>query len=177
MCIKNILTLKNISDWFGQLELPDGRLNLRFWDEFRLTTWFEPYLPSFDYLGSEEALEEMTDVAVWWLNETGADGYRHDAVKHVPNKFWRRLNEKIKEQVASNRELPVYQIGETFGSYELISSYVNNGQLNSQFNFNLYDVALPTFIRDEASFSGLRQRDAENIFCLWCKSCNGKCNG
>ena len=98
----------------------------------------------------------MTDVAVWWLNETGADGYRHDAVKHVPNKFWRRLNEKIKEQVAANRELPVYQIGETFGSYELISSYVNNGQLNSQFNFNLYDVALPTFIRDEASFSGLR---------------------
>lgn len=146
---------QNNRDWFGQLELPDGRLNLRFWDEFRLTTWFEPYLPSFDYLGSEEALEEMTDNAVWWLNETGADGYRHDAVKHVPNKFWRRLNEKIKSQVAANRELPVYQIGETFGSYELISSYVNNGQLNAQFNFNLYDVALPTFIRDEASFSGL----------------------
>ncbi len=32
-------------DWFGKLKLPDGRLNLRFWDEFRLTTWFEPYLP------------------------------------------------------------------------------------------------------------------------------------
>ena len=67
---------KEHRDWFGQLELPDGRLNLRFWDEFRLTTWFEPYLASFDYLGSEEALEEMTDIAVWWLNETGADGYR-----------------------------------------------------------------------------------------------------
>jgi glycosidase len=153
-------------EWFGQLELPDGRLNLRFWDEYRLTTWFEPYLPSFDYLGSEEALEEMTDVAVWWLNETGADGYRHDAVKHVPNKFWRRLNEKIKEQVAANRELPVYQIGETFGSYELISSYVNNGQLSSQFNFNLYDVALPTFIRDEASFSGL-DKEMQKTFSVY----------
>ncbi len=157
---------KNNRDWFGQLELPDGRLNLRFWDEFRLTTWFEPYLPSFDYLGSEAALEEMTDVAVWWLNETGADGYRHDAVKHVPNKFWRRLNEKIKEQVASKRELPVYQIGETFGSYELISSYVNNGQLSSQFNFNLYDVALPTFIRDEASFSGL-DKEMQKTFSVY----------
>jgi cyclomaltodextrinase len=157
---------KNNRDWFGQLELPDGRLNLRFWDEFRLTTWFEPYLPSFDYLGSEAALEEMTDVAVWWLNETGADGYRHDAVKHVPNKFWRRLNEKIKEQVASKRKLPVYQIGETFGSYELISSYVNNGQLSSQFNFNLYDVALPTFIRDEASFSGL-DKEMQKTFSVY----------
>jgi len=142
-------------DWFGQLELPDGRLNLRFWDEFRLTTWFEPYLASFDYLGSEEALEEMTDVAVWWLKETGADGYRHDAVKHVPNLFWRRLNEKLKINIESEREVPVYQIGETFGSYDLISSYVNNGQLHSQFNFNLYDVALPTFIRENASFSTL----------------------
>ena len=148
---------KEHRDWFGQLELPDGRLNLRFWDEYRLTTWFEPYLASFDYLGSEEALEEMTNVAVWWLNETGADGYRHDAVKHVPNKFWRRLNEKIREEVASKRKLPVYQIGETFGSYELISSYVNNGQLNSQFNFNLYDVAIPTFIRKGESFSTLNK--------------------
>lgn len=148
---------KEHRDWFGKLELPDGRLNLRFWDEYRLTTWFEPYLASFDYLGSEEALEEMTDVAVWWLNETGADGYRHDAVKHVPNEFWRRLNEKIRKEVSSQRDLPVYQIGETFGSYELISSYVNNGQLNSQFNFNLYDVAIPTFTSEDASFSTLNK--------------------
>ncbi len=157
---------KQHRDWFGQLELPDGRLNLRFWDEYRLTTWFEPYLASFDYLGSEEALEEMTDIAVWWLNETGADGYRHDAVKHVPNKFWRRLNEKIRKQVASTRKLPVYQIGETFGSYELISSYVNNGQLHSQFNFNLYDVAIPTFTRAGASFSAL-DKEMQKTFSVY----------
>ena len=58
---------KNHRDWFGKLELPDGRLNLRYWDEYRLTTWFEPYLPSFDYENSNEAVEAMTDNAVWWL--------------------------------------------------------------------------------------------------------------
>lgn len=146
---------KEHRDWFGQLELPDGRLNLRFWDEFRLTTWFEPYLPSFDYLGSNEALEEMTNNAVWWLKETGADGFRHDAVKHVPNEFWRRLTQKLKKEVEAFRDVPVYQIGETFGSYDLISSYVNNGQLSSQFNFNLYDTAIPTFTNPQTSFSGL----------------------
>jgi len=146
---------KEHRDWFGKLKLPDGRLNIRFYDEFRLTTWFEPYLPSFDYLGSKAALEKMTDDAVWWLNETGADGYRHDAVKHVPNEFWRRLREKENLKVAPGRKIPVYQIGETFGSYNLISSYVNNGQLSAQFNFNLYDVAIPTFIKDNTSFSTL----------------------
>ncbi|MBN1300493.1 MAG: alpha-glucosidase C-terminal domain-containing protein [Melioribacteraceae bacterium] len=146
---------KENRNWYGQLELPNGELNLRKWDEYRLTTWFEPYLPSFDYLGSPEAVEAITNNAVWWLKQTDADGYRHDAVKHVPNLFWRELNKKIREQVAAHRDFPVFQIGETFGSYELISSYVNNGQLSSQFNFNLYDVAIPTFIEKNSSFDRL----------------------
>lgn len=139
-------------DWFGVLELPDGRKNLRLWDEHRLTTWFEPYMPSFDYIGSYEALEYMTDNALWWLNVTGADGFRHDAVKHVPNEFWRLLTTKIKRNIEIPKKKKIFQIGETFGGIDLIASYVNNGQLNSQFNFNLYDVAIPTFLNPEASF-------------------------
>lgn len=142
-------------DWFGKLELPDGKKNLRLWDEQRLTTWFEPYMPSFDYEGSAEALEFMTDNAVWWLKETGAHGFRHDAVKHVPNSFWRTLTRKIKEEIEIPENTRVYQIGETFGGFDLISSYVNNGQLSAQFNFNLYDVALPVFLNWNASFEML----------------------
>ena len=143
---------KNHRDWFGKLDLPDGRKNLRLWDEYRLTTWFEPYMPSFDYVDSKEALETMTDNAVWWLEETHADGFRHDAVKHVPNEFWRLLTKKIKEKIEIPEETQVYQIGETFGGFDLISSYVNNGQLNAQFNFNLYDTAIPVFLQKENSF-------------------------
>jgi len=143
---------KEHRDWFGVLELPDGRKNLRLWDEYRLTTWFEPYMPSFDYVGSKEALETMTDNAIWWLKETKADGFRHDAVKHVPNEFWRLLTKKIKERIELPDQTKVYQIGETFGGYDLISSYVSNGQLSSQFNFNLYDTAIPVFLQDDNSF-------------------------
>lgn len=146
---------KEHPDWFGKLELPDGRLNLRFWDEYRLTTWFEPYMPSFDYQNSKEAIDFMTDNAVWWLEQTGADGYRHDAVKHVPNIFWRSLTKKIDKEVTAKRKIPTYQIGETFGSYDLVSSYVNNGQLSAQFNFNLYNVAQTVFIKPDASFKAL----------------------
>ncbi len=146
---------KNHPEWYGKLELPDGRLNLRFWDEYRLTTWFEPYLPSYDYLGSKEALEHVSENAVWWLKETGADGFRHDAVKHVPNEFWRELTKKLKTKLEPERGIMTYQIGETFGSYGLISSYVNNGQLSSQFNFNLFDTTIPVFIDPKVSFSVL----------------------
>jgi glycosidase len=91
----------------------------------------------------------MTDNAVWWLKETGADGFRHDAVKHVPNEFWRTLTKKIKHTFVDK---DVYQVGETFGSIDLISSYVTNGQLSAQFDFNLFDVALPVFLYPENSF-------------------------
>jgi cyclomaltodextrinase len=136
-------------EWFGVLELPDGTKNLRLFDRQRLTTWFEPYMPSFDFVSSKEALELMTDNAVWWLKETGSDGFRHDAVKHVPNEFWRTLTKKLNRDIS---EKDIYQVGETFGGIDLISSYVNNGQLSSQFNFNLYDVALPVFLYPESSF-------------------------
>lgn len=149
---------KEHPEWFGSLTLPDGRRNLRLWDEQRLTTWFEPYLPKFNYVGSQEAIDFMSGNAIWWLNETGADGFRQDAVKHITNQFWRSLTKRLKSEIEIPHNRKVYQIGETFGSYELINSYVNNGQLSAQFNFNVYDVALPTFLDSKISFSVL---DAE----------------
>ncbi len=148
-------------DWFGSVELPDGRKNIRLWDEFRLTTWFEPFLPSFDYIGSEEALQTMTDNAVWWLEQTGADGFRHDAVKHIPNRFWRTLTRKLRQQVAPKRETPLFQIGETFGGYDLVKSYVNPGQLDGQFNFNVFYTARYVFLTPGADFGILRDELAK----------------
>lgn len=149
---------KEHKDWFGSLYLPDGRKNLRLWDEQRLTTWFEPYLPKFNYVNSNEAINFQVDNAIWWLKQTNADGFRQDAVKHITNDFWRTLTKKLKNEIEIPFNKKVYQIGETFGSYDLINSYVNNGQLTAQFNFNLYDVALPTFLDRKMSFKSL---DAE----------------
>ncbi len=146
---------KEHRNWFGKLELPDGRLNLRLWDEQRLTTWFEPYMPSFDFIHSDSAVNYMSDNAIWWLEQTGADGFRHDAVKHVPNKFWRALTRKIKKEIEIPEGIKIYQIGETFGDYNLVSSYVNNGQLDAQFNFELFNTALACFIDSARSFEDL----------------------
>ena len=137
-------------DWFGTLALPDGSLNLRRWDDHRLTTWFEPYLPSFDYLAAPAAVDAVTADAVWWLRETGADGFRHDAVKHVPNAFWRALTARLRAELPERfaGDAPgVYQIGETFGSHALVSSYVRPGELDAQFNYNLYDATIATLTR------------------------------
>lgn len=155
---------KEHRDWFGKLELPDGRLNLRIWDEFRLTTWFEPFMPSFDFIHSQAAVDAVTDDTIWWLEITGADGLRQDAVKHIPNNFWQSLNRKLKKEIEITQNKQIFQMGETFGSYDLVKSYVNNGQIPAQFNFNLYDVAIPTFLNSDASFAQLDKEIKKGLY-------------
>jgi glycosidase len=58
----------------------------------------------------------------------------------------------LKKEIGIPEKKEIYQIGESFGGIDMIASYVNNGQLSAQFNFNLYDVAVPTFLDEKASF-------------------------
>ncbi len=135
---------KENPDWATNLYLPDGSLNTERWDDHRLTTWFDTFMPTLD-LSKMETVDPMTDSAVFWLKEYGIDGFRHDATKHIPEIFWRVLTEKIKKQVVMETGQPVFQIGETYGSHELIKSYISTGMLDAQFDFNMYDRAVSAF--------------------------------
>lgn len=130
-------------DWATELYLPDGTLNTERWDDYRLTTWFDTFLPTLD-LENPEVYEMLTDSAIYWLEKYNLDGFRHDATKHIPEIFWRTLTKKMKEQVIIPENKKLYQIGETYGTAELIKSYVNTGQLNAQFDFNVYDAIITT---------------------------------
>lgn len=141
-------------DWATELYLPDGSLNTERWDEYRLTTWFDVFLPTLD-LSKPEVYEMLSDSAVYWIKTYELDGFRHDATKHIPEVFWRTLTRKLKEEVMSERGTYVYQIGETYGGPELISSYVGSGMLDAQFDFNVYDDALAVLIRPNEPFTRL----------------------
>ncbi len=141
-------------EWATNLYLPDGSLNTERWDDHRLTTWFDTFLPTLD-LTNPEITNILTDSAVFWINEYDLDGFRHDATKHVPEYFWRTLTRKIKEQVIVAHNKQVFQIGETYGSRELNASYINSGELDAQFDFNLYDAALQAFANPATSFTTL----------------------
>lgn len=138
------------------LYLPDGSLNTERWDEHRLTTWFDVFLPTLD-LQNPEVTEMLVDSAVWWLQAYPFDGFRHDATKHIPENFWRSLTQRVKQQIAGPQRRNIYQIGETYGSAELISSYVGSGMLDGQFDFNVYDAAVAVFAREAEPFTRLDQ--------------------
>ncbi|MDR1974016.1 MAG: hypothetical protein LBQ31_04995 [Bacteroidales bacterium] len=136
----NSPTLQQHPDWKTPDTTPDGRPNFELWDEFRLTTWFDRHIPTLD-LERADVYEPMTDTALYWIEHYALDGYRHDATKHIPEVYWRTLIKKIKARYPNRN---VYQIGETYGSPELINSYVKTGMLDAQFDFNLYDAIMWT---------------------------------
>lgn len=121
-------------NWITDSILPDGRRNFELWDEARLTTWFDVHIPSLD-LERPEICEAMTDTALFWMANFPFDGFRHDACKHIPEAYWRLLGHKIATRFPDRH---VWMIGETYGSPELIGSYVKTGMLNAQFDFNEY---------------------------------------
>lgn len=133
----NSPTLQAHPDWHTDSILPDGRRNFELWDEARLTTWFDKHIPTLD-LEREEVCEAMTDSALYWLENYELDGFRHDACKHIPEGYWRMLGQKIATRWPGR---PIWMIGETYGSPELIGSYVKTGMLNAQFDFNVYFTA------------------------------------
>lgn len=145
-------------DWSTNLHLPDGRLNTELWDEQRLTTWFDVFLPTWDF-SKPEVVDALTDTALYWMHHTELDGFRHDATKHIPVEFWKALTYKMRNESGKN----LFQIGETYGSPELISSYISNDQLNAQFDFNLYDAMVDAFAKSNTGFENLSRVMQESL--------------
>jgi glycosidase len=135
---------QNNKDWATPLYLPDGTKNTEKWDEHRLTTWFDDHLPTLD-LRRYDIVDPMVDSAMIWLTQYNFDGFRHDATKHIDELYWRTLTYRIRQQT----DQPIYQIGETYGSPQLINSYISTGMLDAQFDFNLYDAAVNSFAKSE----------------------------
>jgi glycosidase len=149
-------------DWATDLYLPDGSLNTEKWDEHRLTTWFDTFLPTLD-LRKLEVVEPLTDSAMFWIENYELDGLRHDATKHIPELFWRTLTLKVKKFLAEHPDRSILQIGETYGNPELIASYIGSGMMDSQFDFNLYDAAVDAFAKDDTDFENLKRVLAESL--------------
>jgi glycosidase len=103
--------------------------------------WFAPYLPHWNYTVSA-AQDYSVNAAVQLIKNTGADGFRVDAVYQIPNSWFLALRSQIQSQIVAT-ETPqqrFYMDGETynFSDRGLIASYVNPAtMLDGQFDFPL----------------------------------------
>lgn len=147
---------KEKPELFGRLELPDGRKNLRQWDDHQFTTWFEEWLPAFDFR-NPEAVKFLIANAVDFATRFKLDGYRLDAVKHIERDFWWKYRTAMRVAVDPGRQVPLYSVGETFMDREGIMSFVGPNMLDGQFDFPLYDTIIDVFARQSQGLEELER--------------------
>jgi cyclomaltodextrinase len=146
---------KDHPDWFGTMLLDDGTSNIRMFDEHPLTTWFDDFMPDFDYDKNPDALAAVVADAIWWIREAGFDGFRHDATKHVSHAFWCALTQAIRREIEVPKGTHFYQVGESIVGREKLMEYVNPGELDGQFDFPLFWDMRNTFAEQSIGFDQL----------------------
>jgi glycosidase len=75
--------------------------------------WFTDYLPDFNFTNADARAFSIQN-ALWWIEQTGIDGFRLDAVKHIENSWMWDLRKALAEQVEAGTGKHFYTVGETF---------------------------------------------------------------
>ncbi|MBK9261565.1 MAG: hypothetical protein IPM54_17385 [Polyangiaceae bacterium] len=98
--------------------------------------WFTPYLPDFNY-DNADARKWSIDNMIWWWQQTGIDGYRLDALKHMSMSWLTDLRARTNAEIDTVTGKHFYMVGETYtGDKGLIKKYVDPlTKLDGQFDF------------------------------------------
>jgi len=122
-------------------------------DPERLRCWFMPYLPDFDFTNSA-ARQYSVSNAIKWIQDTGVDGYRLDAVKHIELSWLTDLRAQVKQTLPGTS---FYMVGETFtNSKSLLKQYVDPAtKLDGQFDFPLRAELVRVILMRQGSFYDL----------------------
>ena len=103
-------------------------------------------MPDFNYL-NPDITQEMYDVATFWLQDIGVDGFRLDAIKHIIEVGERQENTSESRQRLRDYEAHLESVkpnsltvGEVFnGPSFIVSRYVDEGAIDIGFDFKLSD--------------------------------------
>jgi glycosidase len=119
--------------------------------------WFTDYLPDFNFTNAA-AREFSVSNAVWWIQQTGIDGFRLDAVKHIEDQWLRDLRSRVTAEIEPAKGEHFYMVGETFtGDRGAIAYHVDPAaMLDGQFDFPLRAELVASLLTRQRPLSSLK---------------------
>ncbi|MFO0561069.1 MAG: alpha-amylase family glycosyl hydrolase [Polyangiales bacterium] len=155
------------NDWFAR---DNGRFRLcgpdNLWDDpfWGTRCAFTDYLAPFDFENAAARNWSVND-AVWWAKTFNIDGYRLDAIKHVPLVWLTDLRRRLTTEVTNPAGGRFYMVGETFSydNRDLLRSFVNPAtMLDGQFDFPFKARACEAIFTPDGRMSNLADWMASN---------------
>ncbi len=98
--------------------------------------WFTTYLADFNF-NDADARKASVDNVIWWMQQSGADGLRLDAIKQVEPAWLTDLRARLLTDVEPVRQQHIWLVGETFsGDETYVKTFVDPcTKLDGQFDF------------------------------------------
>jgi alpha-amylase len=95
-----------------------------------------------------EVIDGLVDTYVHWVELTGVDGFRLDAVPHVSREFWAEFSSRVRARVAALGKEQFFLLGEVYDSDPRVLAYYTDGALDGVFDFALKRHAIDDFLLD-----------------------------
>lgn len=115
-------------------------------------------LPDLDQSNPEVA-SYFIDNAIWWIDETGIDGFRLDTVRHVPHDYWKTFSGAIKSKYPD-----FFLMGEVWDENpKTLETYHQDG-IDSITNYSLFNGIVNGFNSLPNMFSLVNALDKEKAF-------------
>ncbi|HNS98199.1 MAG TPA: alpha-amylase family glycosyl hydrolase [Polyangiaceae bacterium] len=133
-------------------------------DPWGMKCAFTDYLPAFDFDNTNARAWSINDAA-WWAKEYGIDGYRLDAIKHVPLSWLTELRQRLTAEFPNPAGGRFYLVGETYtwDDYGVLKKYVNpNTMLDGQFDFPFRKQVCRAVLSRESSLQDFSSWMAQN---------------
>ncbi len=117
--------------------------------------WFAPYLPDFNFDLADPRNFSVSN-AEWWIQQTGIDGFRLDAIKQIADQWIYDMRSRVKTDIEPASQQHFYMVGETFtGDRGLIGYYVKPTMLDGQFEFPLRNTIVSAILTRAGSMQSL----------------------
>lgn len=101
-----------------------------------ITCWFTEFLPDLNF-SDPRVVRDLLNWATWWVKQSGADGFRVDALKHVEWDLITALRSRMHAEMEATG-IDFYMVGETFsGNPDDISPFIGTTLVHGQFDFPL----------------------------------------
>jgi alpha-amylase len=103
----------------------------------------------------------LIDMAKWWVRQTGVDGYRVDAIKHVPKAWLKTLSDELYQEFGPD----FLVLGEGYDhTPAAVSVYQRKAGMDALFDFPLSDAIRSSVGHDESRRVWTRIGDVVHLF-------------